>query len=284
MMAVQEQQYPENLGFPLFGLQEWMDSCCGGSVGFNDLYFNPQQQEQMQQLQNLNIQRNQTLGFENSPVVSSSSNGNLVSMAFSESLAAQIDKQALEIDRFILLQNERLRSALHEQRKQQMATLLKKMESKALSLLKWKDEDIARAAKRTIELEECLRKVEMENQAWRKVAKENKAMVVALNNTLEQVKENACCFPSAEADDAESFCDVSPEHNREEKGREEARYNEEQEPMRKMACKVCNSRRSCVLFLPWTRHLCSCKSCEAFLDSCPVCNSLKNASMEVFLL
>ncbi|XP_043702567.1 patellin-1-like [Telopea speciosissima] len=67
-------------------------------------------------------------------------------------LAAQIDKQALAIDRFILLQNERLRSALHEQRNQQMATLLKKMESRALSLLKWKDEDIARAAKRTIEL------------------------------------------------------------------------------------------------------------------------------------
>ncbi|XP_043710151.1 patellin-1-like [Telopea speciosissima] len=67
-------------------------------------------------------------------------------------LAAQIDKQALEIDRFILLQNEILRSALHEQRNQQMATLLKKMESKALSLLKRKDEDIVRAAKRTIEL------------------------------------------------------------------------------------------------------------------------------------
>ncbi|XP_043708889.1 probable BOI-related E3 ubiquitin-protein ligase 3 [Telopea speciosissima] len=284
MMAVQAQQYPENLGFPLFGLQEWMDSCGGGGgVGFNDLFFNPQQQEQMQQLQNLNIQRNHNLGFENSPVVSSSSNGTLVSMAFSESLAAQIDKQALEIDRFILLQNERLRSALHEQRKQQMAILLKKMESKALSLLRRKDEDIARAAKRTMELEECLRRIEMENQAWQKVAKENEAMVVALNNTLEQVKENACCFPSAGAEDAESCCDVSPEHNREEKGREEARYNEEQEPMRKMACKVCNSRRSCVLFLP-CRHLCSCKSCEAFLDSCPVCNSLKNASMEVFLL
>ncbi|XP_042507522.1 probable BOI-related E3 ubiquitin-protein ligase 3 [Macadamia integrifolia] len=281
MMAVQAQQYPENLGFPICGLQEWMESCGGG--GFHDLYLNPQQQEQMQQLQNFNLQRNYNLGFQNnSPVVSSSSNGNLVSMASSESLAAQIDKQALEIDRFILLQNERLRSALQEQRKQQMAILLKKIESKTLTLLKRKDEDIAIAAKRRMELEECLRKIEMENQAWQRVAKESEAMVVALNNTLEQVKENACCFPSAGAEDAESCCDVSPEYYREEKERE-ARYNEEQEPMRKMACKGCNSRTSCVLFLP-CRHLCACKSCEAFLDSCPVCNSLKKASMEVFLL
>ncbi|KAJ4967017.1 hypothetical protein NE237_018866 [Protea cynaroides] len=74
-------------------------------VGFK-LDFNPRQQEQMQQFQNINFPRNQNLGFENSPLVSSSSSshGNLL-----ESLAAQIDKQTSEIDRYILLQMVRVR-------------------------------------------------------------------------------------------------------------------------------------------------------------------------------
>ncbi|KAJ4963125.1 hypothetical protein NE237_023064 [Protea cynaroides] len=275
MMAVQAQQYQDNLGFPLGGSQEWMDSC----GGFYELGFNPQQQEQMQQLQNINLLRNQNLGFENTPLVtssssSSSSHGNLL-----ESLAAQMDKQTSEIDQYILLQNERLRLALQEQRKHQLGILLRKIESKTLSLLKQKDEVIARSVKRTMELQECLRRMEMENQAWQRVTKENEAMVMALNNTLQQVKENAYCYPSAVADDAESCCEVSQEHYRDEKRRD---AEEEDPPMKKMTCKSCNSQNSCVLFLP-CRHLCSCKSCEAFLDSCPVCNSVKKASIEVFM-
>ncbi|XP_042486509.1 probable BOI-related E3 ubiquitin-protein ligase 3 [Macadamia integrifolia] len=282
MMAVQAQQYQENLVFGINGSQEWMDSC----GGLYDFYLNPQQQEQMQQLQNINLMRNHNLGFENSLLVSSPScQSNLLSMAFSDSLAAQIDKQALEIDRYILLQNERLRSVLQEQMKNQLAILLRRMESKMMSLLTQKDEEIARESKRTMELEECLRRMEMENQAWQRVAKENEAMVMALNNTLEQVKENAYCFPSAGAEDVESCCDISDQaHYREEKRRDDEEEEEqEEESMRKMTCKSCNSQRSCVLFLP-CRHLCSCKSCEAFLDSCPVCNSPKKASMEVYML
>ncbi|XP_043713084.1 probable BOI-related E3 ubiquitin-protein ligase 3 [Telopea speciosissima] len=276
-MAIQAQQYPENLGFTLCGIQETMNS----SGGFYDLYLNLQQQERMQQLQNINLLRNYNLGFENNPLVSSSSSSssqsNPLSMAFSESLAADIDKQALEIDRYILLQNERLRLTLQEQRKHQMAILFRMMESKTVSLLRQKDEDIARAAKRTMELEECLKRAEMENQAWQRVTKEKESMVMALNNTLEQVKENNCYFLSAGAEESESCCDISQAHYRDEK------EEEEKEPMRKMACKACNFRRSCVLFLP-CRHLCSCKSCVTVLDSCPVCNSPKKASMEVLML
>ncbi|XP_043706803.1 probable BOI-related E3 ubiquitin-protein ligase 3 [Telopea speciosissima] len=188
-------------------------------------------------------------------------------MVFSESLAAQIDKQALESDWYILLQNERLRLALQEQRKHQMAILLRRMESKMVSLLRQKDEEITRATKRTMELEECLRKMEMENQAWQRVPKEKESMVMALSNTLEQVKENVCYFPSARAEDVESCCDISQAHP----------------ILRKMACKAFNSRRSCVLFLP-CRHFYSCKSCETFLDSCPSYNSPQKGSIEVLML
>uniref|UniRef100_A0A2P2Q3U0 RING-type domain-containing protein n=1 Tax=Rhizophora mucronata TaxID=61149 RepID=A0A2P2Q3U0_RHIMU len=49
-----------------------------------------------------------------------------------------------------------------------------------------------------------------------------------------------------------------------------------------MLCKGCNSRNSCVLFIP-CRHLCSCKACEPFLDSCPVCQTAREATIEALI-
>ncbi|XP_010266836.1 PREDICTED: probable BOI-related E3 ubiquitin-protein ligase 2 [Nelumbo nucifera] len=284
-MAVQA-QYLGNPGFYWYGSQEWMDT----NGGFCDFYLNLQQQQQqqqqpqqMQQQQLRNQQRDQNQCFGNSEMEYSS-------MAFSRSLRGQIEKQKEEIDRFIQFQNERLRSTLQEQRKQQLAILLRRIESKTQSLLRQKDEYIARAAKKTMELEDCLKRVEMENQAWQRVARENEAIVLALSNTLEQLRENVCCFSSG-AEDAESCCEVdrafsnrggaAARDREEEAGREIGTEGEEQ--TKKMACKACNSRVSCVLFLP-CRHLCSCKPCEGFLDSCPVCKSPKKASVEVFML
>ena len=52
------------------------------------------------------------------------------------------------------------------------------VESKALALLRQKDEEIVKATNRAMELEYFLRKLEMENQAWQSVAKENEAKVI----------------------------------------------------------------------------------------------------------
>ncbi|KAF8377800.1 hypothetical protein HHK36_031185 [Tetracentron sinense] len=268
-MALQARLHSENLGFPLCGSQEFMDS---GSL-FYEACFNLQQQQQMQQLQNQQ-QRNQILDFNVSQVVSPSTSDNLLPMKFSQSLAAQVEKQRQEIDTFIGLQNDRLRLVLQEQRKQQIAILLSRLESRTLSLLKQKDEERTKAAKKTMELEDCLRRAQMEFETWQRISRENEAMVIALNKTLEQVREDVCCFSSGAAEDAESCCDFSHALNRQDR--------DEEEQTKKMVCKGCNSQSSCILFLP-CRHLCSCKSCEAFLDLCPVCNSAKKATIEVFM-
>ncbi|XP_010265999.1 PREDICTED: probable BOI-related E3 ubiquitin-protein ligase 3 [Nelumbo nucifera] len=253
--------------------QDWMDA----NSGFYDVCFNLQQQQQQQH-------KNQNLGFDNSPVVCHS-------VAFPQSLPCQIEEDRDDIDRFIELQNERLRSALQEQTKQQLAILLSRIESKTISLMRQKDEDIAKAAKKTVELEGCLKRVEMENQAWQRIAKEKEAMVITLTKTLQQVRENVCWFSSG-TEDADSCCDFSYAFNnnrggaaggyRDEETGQAMSRTEEEEQTKKMTCKACNSRGSCVLFLP-CRHLCSCKSCEVFLDCCPVCKSPKKASIEVFL-
>lgn len=182
---------------------------------------------------------------------------------------------------FWALQNERLRLVLQEQRRQQMAALVRRVEPKLSALLRDKDEEIARAAKRTVELEELLRRLEGESQAWQRVAQESEAMVVSLNQSLEQAREMAFTCPNIGAEDAESCCEVAMENRDEEEG-EEMKRRGESGGKQGMLCKACNSRSSCVLLLP-CRHLCSCKACEAFLDYCPVCRTAKKASIEALI-
>ncbi|XP_059460515.1 probable BOI-related E3 ubiquitin-protein ligase 3 isoform X2 [Corylus avellana] len=298
-MAIQAQLCSENLGFPSCGAQDWiMENGCGGFGGFNGFSLNLQQKQQLQQQQQhvqqlqYQQQRNQNLFFDNSFIASTLKNNTSATdnshihdlpMLYSQgSIASQFEKQRQEIDQYIRLQNERLRLVLQEQRKQQLAQLLKKIESKTLLFLRQKDEEIAQAAKRTMELEDFLRRLEAENQAWQRVAQENEAMVVSLNNTLEQVKETAPCGFNNGADDAESCCD---DNDREQEEAEENRRGllcEVEQRNMMMVCKGCNFRSSCMLFLP-CRHLCSCKACEAFLDSCPVCTTAKKASIEALI-
>ncbi|KAL4364144.1 hypothetical protein GQ457_04G001360 [Hibiscus cannabinus] len=251
-MAVQAQLYSDNIEFPL-----WSSFDCGGigtvagNGGFNQFCFEFGHQQQQVQ--------NQNLCFENR-----------------EAMASQDEKQRHdEIDEFIRSQNERLRLLLQEQRKQHVAVMVRKLESKATVLLGQKDEELAKARNRTMELQNLVNKLEMENQAWQRVVRENEAKVVSLNNTLEQLQQQqnqaGCCFNNG-VGDAESCCEETEE--RENRGFVEATTT--------MVCKCCNSRGSCVLFIP-CRHLSSCKDCAAFLDCCPVCSTAKKASIEALI-
>ncbi|KAK8527875.1 hypothetical protein V6N13_085681 [Hibiscus sabdariffa] len=203
-------------------------ACRGGAAdgdgGFNQFPFTTPQQQQLQQPWNI-----QSLCSDNN-----------------------------EIDQFILSQNERLRLLLQQQSKQQIAVLLKQIESKASSLFNQRDQEIQKARNKTTELQNLLEKLETDNHAWKKLARESEAMVVSLNKKLEILREQAA------VGDAESCCD------------------EERRRKTTMVCKRCDSPSVCVLLLP-CRHLCSCKDCEAFLDSCPVCTTEKKASIEVLI-
>ncbi|KAK8696109.1 hypothetical protein V6N13_001248 [Hibiscus sabdariffa] len=266
IMAVQAHLYPENLGLPLpmcgLQLQDWMPIPAPPLPSFHaDFYYPPQQT-----LPSLLDQNAQNLSSASS--LPSSIYDSFLSMPLSQSLDAQLEVQRQELDCILHLQNERLKSVLREQRKRQLAALIKVMESKALHLMTKKEQDLARATKKTEELEACLKKAEMETESWERVAKANEAMVLDLSNALEQVKEGLNRVSSA-AEDAESLCCGSCDQQ-----------DVKAESRKKIACKHCHSRSSCVLFLP-CRHLCSCMSCGAFLDSCPVCKSVKEASMEI---
>ncbi|OIW05656.1 hypothetical protein TanjilG_23442 [Lupinus angustifolius] len=269
-MAIQAQFYHSNGGSNPF--------CDNGfyTAGFTDSCFNPQQrhQQQMQQLQ----QRLQQPHNE--------SHNNLVD----PNLLAHNSKalnppnsfsQLEEVDHYIRLQNEHLRFMLQEQGKQQVSALLNRVESHSLKLLKQKDEEIAKATKKRVELEDFIKRLEAENQGWQKIALENEAMALSLCRTLEEMKEKSS-YHNNVADDAESWCDESRRDK--EEAIEENRIGVKMEQITReiMLCKSCNSRRSCFLFLP-CRHLCSCKACDAFLKACPVCTMPKKASIETLI-
>ncbi|WJX42515.1 RING-type E3 ubiquitin transferase [Trifolium repens] len=178
-----------------------------------------------------------------------------------------------EVDHFLRSQNEKLRIFVQEQRKQQAETLLKKIELDVFYMLRQKDEQIAQAVNRRLELEEFLKRLEIENESWRRAAHENEAMVLSLHNTLEQMKERAShCYNN----DAESCCDIK---NHEE---EEEETGENRVCSVNMICKCCRSRESTFMFLP-CRHLCSCKACEPSLQACPVCLMPKRSIIETLI-
>ncbi|KAL1565856.1 RING-type E3 ubiquitin transferase [Salvia divinorum] len=225
-MAIQARLFPDNLCFPLLNSQEFsVENGCG----FDHPCFAPQQLIQFDQ--------------------------------FPDSTDAQfhqfttIERQRFQFEQFLNSQNERLRAAMQEQRRQQMATLMKKCEP----LLRQRDEEIARAADRAAELRGFMKRMEIENLTWRRAAEENEAMIASLSGSIRRLRESG-------GGDAESCC-------------RNTKLIEEEE---RMVCRCCNSRNSCVVMLP-CRHLCSCRDCEVFLDSCPVCSVVKKAAIEALV-
>lgn len=88
-------------------------------------------------------------------------------------------------------QSRRLKWLLFQQRQQQEATLLRKIESRVQYLIQQKDQEIAQASQKTVELQTLVTKLETERREWQSPAEERQAMVVSLNNTLEQRMEDA---------------------------------------------------------------------------------------------
>ncbi|GMH03287.1 hypothetical protein Nepgr_005126 [Nepenthes gracilis] len=280
-MAVEAQLYSENLGFSAYcSSQDWMAINPGS--GFGDSFQCSSIQNQpllshVYDIQNVGLGRG-------GGAVSSGALSYHQSMSFSLSLAAEAEKQWREIDLYLRVQNERLRHGIQQQRKQQIAALLNRLEPKASALLRQKEQDLAKVRKKTEQLEECLRRAEIETEAWQRAAKENEAMVISLNNMLEHLKDRLYSGRIAEGaaaaaqGGAESVCESSS--NSRISGEREKGV--ETEGKRKGFCKCCKSRSSCIVFLP-CKHLCSCRSCEAFLELCPVCQSVKEGCTEVFL-
>ncbi|XP_058102666.1 probable BOI-related E3 ubiquitin-protein ligase 2 [Magnolia sinica] len=204
-----------------------------------------------------------------------------------QDLLSCLYQQNIETDAFIRLQNEKLRLGLDETRKRHFRSLLSVLEQQVLKRLKEKEAELDNVRRRNAELEEKVKQLSAENQIWCHVARNNEAMVSSLRTNLEQVllqnsgaaKEgygDSSGGMMVVADDAQSCCYEGEETDTQRAERENRvlKYRK--------TCKACRENDVSVLLLP-CRHLCLCKDCESKLDSCPICKSTKNASVQVFM-
>ncbi|CAL0321699.1 unnamed protein product [Lupinus luteus] len=194
-----------------------------------------------------------------------------------------------QLDQIIKSQSGTMRMILQEQTKQQATTLLKRVEPNALYMLNQKDKQIEKAMKEMADLEAFVTRLEAEKQLWQRAAQDKEAMIMHLNQSLESVKEKENILHNNNEvvgvimEDAESCNDqnwrMRMEETMENKVKSEE-YKEQCSRKMNMVCKNCDCARSCIMFLP-CRHLCSCKVCEPFLQSCPICTMPKKNVIEI---
>ncbi|KAK4754796.1 hypothetical protein SAY87_008553 [Trapa incisa] len=276
VMALEAMFFQDNLlGFPicrnpqeLFMDEEGICDCLGGcGTNFNSHQFSQRQVLMMQ------LQKNHTFRWEPG-YTDGVANKRLVPIAAHPHPHPQTH-HAHEIDQYLYFQNESLKLTLREQRKMEMAGLLGRIESKSQMLMNQKDQEMAQAARKTTELQELLARLEAENVTWRWLAEENHAMVVSLNNDLEELRKDGACNPSETHLKVGNSTIGRPLDDQERTDENTVAAAEAV----LAACRGCGSQAATVLFLP-CRHLCVCGPCTAFLDSCPVCNVSKKACIE----
>ncbi|KAH6799914.1 hypothetical protein C2S52_000378 [Perilla frutescens var. hirtella] len=190
---------------------------------------------------------------------------NLVASPSSSSLHHQIHNQNMEMDCFLQLQNNRLRRSILQEERRQRAVTMQRWESRMKGAMASKDEELGVARNRARELQHLVSAAEVEAAAWEREAREKEAAAAELSRRLnllvrERERDRSSC------DDAASFCGSSSSSS---------------PPKRENDCKLCHAGRSCVVFFP-CRHICCCKSCEPFLENCPVCQTVKVERLQVF--
>ncbi|RDX73327.1 BOI-related E3 ubiquitin-protein ligase 1, partial [Mucuna pruriens] len=186
----------------------------------------------------------------------------------SEGLSSQIKQQCDEIDQFLHAQGEQLRRALAEKRQRHYRTLLRAAEESVLLRLREKEAEVERATRRNAELEARAAQLSVEAQVWQAKAKAQEATAAALQAQLQQAMMSggedggglSCAV--GEAEDAESAY-VDPE-----------RVGPK--------CRGCAKRVASVVVLP-CRHLCICAECDRHFRACPVCLTVKNSTLQVYL-
>ncbi|KAL1371050.1 hypothetical protein HN51_001279 [Arachis hypogaea] len=214
----------------------------------------------------------------------SSSSSSLLSL-FSQGFASQIKQQRDEIEQFLQAQGEELRRALAEKRQRHYRALLTAAEEVVARRLREKEAEVEKATRRNAELEARAAQLAAEAQVWMAKARTQEAAAASLQAQLQQTMMASAGAATHGGDDGGAGLSCAVEGQAEDA--ESAYVDPDRVVMVSAAaarpkCRGCGRRVASVVVLP-CRHLCICTECEAHFRACPVCLTLKNSTVEVFL-
>uniref|UniRef100_A0A803LUA4 RING-type domain-containing protein n=2 Tax=Chenopodium quinoa TaxID=63459 RepID=A0A803LUA4_CHEQI len=195
----------------------------------------------------------------------------------SEEFALQFKQQSDELSYFLHSQGEQLRRTLADKRQRHYRALLGAAEEAVTRRMREKEAEVEKAARRNAELEARAAQLSAEAQAWQAKARAQEVQAASLQAQLQQamvgpangsgvLQEGNGVGCGGDAEDAESAY-VDPVSDRR---------------VTSPSCKMCRTRVATVVLLP-CRHLCVCRECDDVVQACPLCLSLRSASVEVYL-
>ncbi|CAA6659424.1 unnamed protein product [Spirodela intermedia] len=191
----------------------------------------------------------------------------------------ELQRQEVELDRFIKIKGEQLRQAILEKVQSKHLETLTSVEDRILRRLREKEVEVDSINRKNRELEEQMKQLTVEVGNWQSRAKYNENMISTLKFHLQQVvgqsRDSKEGCGDSEVDDTASCCNVKAMDL-------QLVCRESKESKGQVYCRVCRVKEVCMLLLP-CRHLCLCKDCESKLGFCPLCHSSKVIGMEVYM-
>ncbi|KAH7443761.1 hypothetical protein KP509_02G050000 [Ceratopteris richardii] len=231
------------------------------------------------------------------------------SFGLRDEISAQISQHQEELNQLIKTQLDHVRQAVLEKAQRQSKGLLLAVEQSAAKRLRERDMEMEKVKRRNVELEDSVAQLGMESQMWQTKAKNNEAMVAFLRSNLQQAmlaqqqsREQQSRLEGcgdSEVDDAASACIDDNPHAQQLRAMTALRKahasassplmnNLPQSNMTNneisigRACRRCKAKEASVVLLPCL-HLCLCVGCKDDCGKCPICSTLRSASVEVFL-
>ncbi|OMP08182.1 Zinc finger, RING/FYVE/PHD-type [Corchorus olitorius] len=234
------------------------------------------------QHQNLNQNQNQSFQHHHQQQQQQNlvSNSGFLSIV-SDDLATQIKRQREEVDQFLQAQGEELRRTLAEKRHRHYRALLGAAEESVARRLREKEAEVEKATRRNAELEARAAQLSVEAQVWQAKARAQEATAASLQAQLQQAIMSggaAAVQDSRRGDEALGAGGVEGQAE----DAESAYVDPERVSASGPACKACRTRVASVVLLP-CRHLCLCTECDRVAQACPLCLTVRNSSVEVFL-
>ncbi|XP_051196317.1 probable BOI-related E3 ubiquitin-protein ligase 3 [Lolium perenne] len=187
-------------------------------------------------------------------------------------------QQTILVDDLLLNHASKLWEVLAKQRQRHMRVITSAVEDRAAKRLKAKDEEMKSIWVRNQALQDQLRVLQREAQAWHNIVGSKEAAANVLRGDLQRVL--AQVVPSRGVDDANSCCWGDNQVAFHGDNENEVSKPEAATSIRR--CKGCGQGKSMELLLP-CRHLCMCVPCAATARVCPVCGCAKTSSICVNL-